>query len=158
MNPRNKIFAILFCLLCFQTASANWVKQKTTTFAWFKDVYFLNESKGWIGGSGGAFFTTGDGGKTWEQRDAHTDDTIRQIHFSDEMNGWLLCEQSVFSSGASSPSYLMKTADGGENWERTALVTEDIVRIVKVFFDEKNNGFAIGESGAFYNLPAGETA
>lgn len=158
MKSIGKISVLLLLLLCFQSANANWVKQKSSTFAWFKDVYFLNETKGWIAGSGGAFFTTSDGGKTWEKLDAKTEDTIRQIHFSDESNGWLLCEQSVFSSGSSSPSYLLKTADGGENWERSELVSEEIVRIVKVFFDDKNNGYAIGESGAFYNLPAGETA
>jgi photosystem II stability/assembly factor-like uncharacterized protein len=157
MKLATNILVLFLLLLCFQTANANWIKQKSSTFAWFKAVYFLNETKGWIAGSGGAFFTTNDGGKTWEKRDAKTEDTIRQIHFSDEMNGWLLCEQSIFSSGASSPSYLLKTTDGGENWDRSSLVTEEVVRIAKVFFDEKNNGYAVGESGAFYNLRAGET-
>lgn len=157
MKIATKISILLFVLLCFQTANANWVKQQSGTFAWFRDVYFLNETKGWIAGSGGAFFSTDDGGKTWEKRNARTQDSIRQIYFSDAKNGWILCEQSVFSSGSSSPSYLMVTTDGGENWERSLLVSEEHVRIVKVFFDEKGNGFAVGESGAFYNLPAGET-
>ena len=49
-----KIFTFLFILLfCLQTANAEWVKQNTNTFAWFRDVFFVNASKGWIVGDNG---------------------------------------------------------------------------------------------------------
>ena len=99
---------------------------------------------------------TTDGGKTWERKKGVTEDNIRQVRFSDESNGWLLCERNIFNRGSNSPSYLLKTSDGGENWERMEIIEEGRARIVKIFYDGKNNGFAIGESGAFYALPEGE--
>jgi photosystem II stability/assembly factor-like uncharacterized protein len=156
MNSLNKILLLLLCLTCFQAAKANWVKQNANTFAWLHDVYFLNEKTGWISGSGGTLLTTADGGKTWKKQTGITEDTIRQVYFSDEFNGWLLCERNIFNRGSNSTSYLLKTSDGGENWERMEIVEDGRGRIVKIFFDGKNNGFAIGESGSLYALPGSE--
>jgi photosystem II stability/assembly factor-like uncharacterized protein len=156
MNALNKIFALALCLVCVQAASGDWAKQRSNTFAWLHDVYFVNEKTGWIAGSSGTLLATIDGGKTWKNQKGITEDTIRQIYFTDESNGWLLCERNIFNRGSNSPSYLLKTTDGGANWERIELVENERARIVKIFFDDKNNGFAVGESGAFYVLPSGE--
>jgi len=156
MNSLNKILLLLLCLTCFQAAKASWVKQNANTFAWLHDVYFLNEKTGWIAGSGGTLLTTSDGGKTWKKQTGITKDTIRQVYFSDEFNGWLLCERNIFNRGSNSSSYLLKTSDGGENWERMEIVEDGRGCIVKIFFDGKNNGFAIGESGSLYALPGSE--
>jgi photosystem II stability/assembly factor-like uncharacterized protein len=156
MNSLNKILLLLLCLVCFQAAKANWTKQNANTFAWLHDVYFLNETTGWIAGSGGTLLATVDGGKTWKKQNGITEDTIRQVYFPDESSGWLLCERNIYNRGSNSSSYLLKTSDGGENWERMEIVEDGRGRIVKIFFDGKNNGFAIGESGSFYALPTSE--
>jgi photosystem II stability/assembly factor-like uncharacterized protein len=156
MNSLNKILALLLCLFCFQAAEAGWVKQNSNSFAWLHDVYFLNEKTGWIAGSAGTLLTTDDGGKNWKKQNGITEDTILQVYFSDESNGWLLCERNIYNRGSNSVSYLLKTNDGGKNWERMEIVEDGRTRIAKIFFDDKNNGFAIGESGAFYVLPNAE--
>lgn len=153
MNSLNKILLLLLCLFCFQAAEANWVKQNSNTFAWLRDVYFLNEKTGWIAGSAGTLLATTDGGKNWKKQNGITEDTILQVYFTDEANGWLLCERNIYNRGSNSLSYLLKTSDGGANWERMEIVEDGRTRIAKIFFDDKNNGFAIGESGAFYVLP-----
>ncbi len=108
----------MFCLICFQTANANWVKQNSGTLAWLRTGFFVNEKTGWIGGSNGTLLTTENGGDSWRQTEKFTSDTIRQIYFSDEKNGWLLCERDIYSLGANSPSYLLKTSNGGADWEK----------------------------------------
>lgn len=145
-----QIFVILLLFACFQTASADWTKQNSKTLAWLRDVYFLNEQTGWIVGSSGTFLETRDGGKTWIQRRHFNNDTIRQIYFTDEQNGWLLCERDVFALGKNSPSYLLKTADGGALWEPVELVNPQRKRLTKIFFNKNGLGSAIGENGAFY--------
>ena len=98
------------------------------------------------------FWKRKDGGKSWTKRKNFTADNILQISFSDEYNGWLLCERDVFSRGANNISYLLKTSDGGESWEKVEFKDAGRARITKIFFNRKDKGFAVGESGAFFEL------
>lgn len=141
----------LFCVF-FQTTRAEWTKQNSNTLSWLQDVYFLNEQTGWIVGSGGAYLSTKDGGATWKKEKNFTEDIIRQVYFTDASNGWLLCERDLYALGANSPSYLLKTTDGGANWERVEFTDNQRKRITKFFFAKNGFGLAIGESGAFFAL------
>ena len=152
MNFVKNIVVFLLCLICFQTANADWVKQNSNTLAWLRTVYFVNEKIGWIGGSSGTFLTTRDGGNSWVQTEKFTGDSIRQIYFTDKNNGWLLCERDVFSRGANSVSYLLKTSNGGADWEKIEFTNNGRVRIAKIFFAENGLGFAVGESGTIFIL------
>lgn len=147
-----KIFIFVSILICFQTANADWKKQNSGTLAWLKTVFFVNEKTGWIGGSNGMLLTTKDGGDSWRQAEKFTSDAIRQIYFRDENKGWLLCERDVYSLGANPPSYLMKTVNGGADWERIEFTNSARTRIAKIFFSENGLGFAVGESGAIFIL------
>ncbi len=147
-----KLFSVLFLfLVCFQTAQAGWTKQRSNTLAWLRDVYFLNEKNGWITGSNGTFLTTIDGGKIWTKEKNFTGDTIRQVYFADASNGWLLCERNLFALGANSPSYLLKTVNGGTDWERIEFTSNQRKRITKVLFTKTGASLAIGEGGAFFS-------
>jgi len=146
-------FLIMFLLLvCLQTARADWTKQSSNTLAWLQDVYFLNEQTGWIVGSNGTYLTTNDGGKTWTRGKNLADDTIRQVFFTNEQTGWLLCERDIYTLGANSPSYLLRTTDGGANWERIEFADNQRKRVTKFFFAKNGAGLAIGESGAFFAM------
>lgn len=148
-----KFSVVLFLfLICFQNARADWVKRESSSLAWFYDVYFLNEDKGWIAGSGGTLLATVDGGKTWKQVGNFTADSIREVYFTDEKNGWLLCERDVYSLGSAAASYLLKTFDGGAKWERVEFGGDRRHRIAKIFFNNRGVGTAIGESGAYFTL------
>lgn len=127
--------ALFLFLLCFQATRADWVKHESNSLAWFYDVYFLTEQKGWIAGSGGTLLTTIDGGKTWKKETNFTSDTIRGVYFTDENNGWLLCERDIYSLGSSAPSYLLKTSNGGAHWERIEFGGDKRRKIAKIFFN-----------------------
>ncbi len=146
------ILAVLLCFAFFQTAQANWTKQNLNTLSWLHDVYFVNEKTGWIAGSNGVLFKTDNGGNSWKKEDSVTEDTIRQVYFSDEWTGWLLCERSIFNRGSNASSYLLKTENGGVNWDKIEFEDIKRERIIKLFFNAEKTGFAIGESGAFYAL------
>lgn len=152
MGKLMKSYLALFLIVfCFQSARADWVKQDVKTLAWLHDVFFINENRGWIAGSGGTLLRTDDGGKTWSKTINFTEDTIRQVYFFDENNGWLLCERSVYNAVGNSPSYLLKTDDGGTSWKAINLTTGR-ERFSKILFTAKNTGLAIGESGAYFVL------
>lgn len=152
MKSVKNLLTLFLLLVSIQAARADWVKQKSNTLAWLHDVYFLNEQTGWIVGSGGTFFATKDGGVTWTKNKNLNNDTFRQVYFTDEQNGWLLGERDLFALGKNSPSYLLKTSDGGETWQRVEFGNNQRKRITKIFFNKYEAGAAIGEGGAFYAM------
>lgn len=147
----------MICLVCLTTVRADWKKVDSKTFAWFHSVYFVNQNKGWIVGSQGTFLETNDGGVNWKPKQKTSQDTIRDIYFADENHGWILCERNVYNSGSLSPSYILETFDGGENWRKVNLENEGKERLVKIFFSKDGFGRAVGEAGAFYAMQDDKT-
>jgi photosystem II stability/assembly factor-like uncharacterized protein len=131
---------------------AGWVKHRTKTLSWLRDVTFVDDKKGFIVGAGGTVLETRDGGSTWTVRPGITDDTVVQVIFTDRANGWLLCERDVFSRGQSALSYLMRTSDGGETWDRIEFAGRE--RLSRVFFNASGDGFAVGENGTVFSYRA----
>jgi len=143
------IFLLLFCL---QTANAEWIKQNTNSLAWFRDVFFVDASRGWIVGDNGTVIATTDGGSTWTPSKKFTNDTIIQVHFTNEMTGWLLCERNIYARGANASSYLRKTNDGGATWDKIEFEGAGRERVTKLLFHGDGRATAFGEGGVFYRL------
>lgn len=157
MTIVRKILAFFVFLACVQSAqAADWTKQKSNTLAWLRDVYFLDEQTGWTAGSGGVFLKTVDGGRTWTRAKTFTDDAILQIYFTDASNGWLLCERNLYALGTNSPSYLLRTVDGGGNWERIEFAENGRRRITKFLFAPSGAGLAFGEGNQFFTTTAND--
>ena len=152
MTKAIRISMFLILLLCFQTANADWVRVNTNTFAWFRDVFFLNQSKGWIVGSDGMIISTEDGGQRWVQIRKFTTDTLLQVHFINETTGWLLCERNPYVRGNNATSYLRKTVDGGRTWDRVEFLDGGRERVTKLLFNPDGTATAFGEGGIFYRL------
>ena len=145
------IFAFV-ALLCVQTANAEWVKHRTTSFAWLRDIAFVSDSKGYIVGTDGTMMTTNDGGANWAAVPKFTTDTFTQIEFTDAKTGWLLCERNTYSRGQNATSYVRKTIDGGLNWERIEFEEAGRERVTRLLFNKYGWGTAFGERGLFYKL------
>ncbi|MBK6749014.1 MAG: hypothetical protein IPG67_03140 [Acidobacteria bacterium] len=152
MRKSFKFLVFVVLVLCFQTVNADWVKQRTNSFAWLRDIQFVSESTGWIVGTDGVILSTTDGGTTWVQLPKFTTDTFRQVHFTDQGNGWILCERNVFTRGQNATSYLRKTSDGGRTWERIEFEDAGRQRVTKLLFNSKGWGTAFGEGGIFFKL------
>ena len=152
MNNISKSLVILALLCGFQTANADWVKRNTNSFAWFKDIQFLTESKGWISGTDGVLLSTEDGGATWVQSKKFTNDSLVQVHFSSETTGWLLCERNIFNRGNNPSSYLRRTIDGGLTWEKVEFQDGGRERVTRLLFNLDGVGIAFGEGGVIFKL------
>src|SRR5881392_2401076 len=99
---RRKLF-FLTAVLCLsahclnvQAQTGSWVRQRTGTLAWLHSIFFLNQDRGWVVGSKGTLLATVDGGKSWQIQAHPSADVLRDIYFSDEENGWLLCERNEY--------------------------------------------------------------
>src|SRR5260221_4191787 len=78
-----------FCLL--PTASAaNWTRQPTGTMAWLHGIYFLDQNRGWVAGTGGTLLETIDGRQTWSKLYPLTKDHLRDGYLANEKICWLV--------------------------------------------------------------------
>lgn len=159
MKPTAKICLLFLIFLCFQTVNAEWKKFESHSLAWFYDIYFLDANKGWIAGSNGELLATKDGGKTWIKQQIFTRDNVKEVHFIDEKNGWLLCDRDKYNLGSNPPSYLLNTTDGGETWKKVNFTGgARNRRVANIFFSTKNNfGIAVGESGSVFAMQNNES-
>jgi photosystem II stability/assembly factor-like uncharacterized protein len=155
---------MLLLLLSVSSAlaqSGTWARQRAGTMAWLHSVFFLDQNRGWAVGSKGTLLQTLDGGNTWKPRGASTTDVVRDIFFTDEQNGWLVCEVNVYQLKTKEDprAYLMKTTDGGDNWNRIEIKGFDVDAIlVRAVFSRNGRGWAFGEGGSIYaTYDAGET-
>jgi photosystem II stability/assembly factor-like uncharacterized protein len=141
-------------LLCFACATATafgasvWTAQESGTLAWLYAIRFTSDQNGLIAGSSGTLLFTNDGGRNWRAAAKPTNDNIRDIHFTGDRIGWLLCDRRAGASGQ--PSYLLKTVDGGGTWD--ALEFEDAPERFSRFVAGDGELFAVGEAGAAFRL------
>jgi photosystem II stability/assembly factor-like uncharacterized protein len=150
--------ALAVLVLSVSFVHASWEKRPLNTLASFKDVFFLNENRGWIVGGNGVIFSTLDGGKTWAPRDRFTTDDLVQIHFTDADTGWMLCQRNVYERGREPVSYLRKTKDGGHSWDKIEFEDAGRERVTRLLFNNDGSATAFGEGGIFFKLqPDGQT-
>jgi photosystem II stability/assembly factor-like uncharacterized protein len=144
-----------FCLLpsAAHASASVWTRQATGTFAWLHAVHFVDERRGWAVGGKGALLATEDGGRTWRARRSPTEDALRDVYFSDQQTGWLVCERSIYQlKEVDEPrAYLLRTTDGGETWQRVEPAGQDVdARLTGMAFADATRGFVFGELGALY--------
>ena len=143
------------------TQTGTWARQPVGSMAWLHGVFFIDQNRGFIAGSKGTLLRTEDGGRTWKATAASTNDVVRDVFFVDEQNGWLVCEVNQYQlKTLDEPrAYLMKTTDGGANWNRIEIKGFDVDSIlVRAMFSRGGRGWAFGEAGAIFTTrDAGET-
>jgi photosystem II stability/assembly factor-like uncharacterized protein len=108
------------------------------------DVFFLNDTLGWIVGDAGTVVGTVDGGKQWNVVHMGPFPPLFSVCFRNEKQGL-----AVGSHG-----YSLKTEDGGASWERFKIGTEN--SLFKVVFDNEI-GVAVGDLATIYKTVDGGT-
>lgn len=152
IEMRTTIISTVLLLILAPASLAEWSKHPSGSLAWFKTIAFSDAQTGFIGGSKGIFLRTDDGGETWKPQRKFTSDTIRKIYFTDDRNGWALCERDIYRLGSDDPSYLMRTENGGKTWTKIEFDEADRRRITSLVFSKRGFGLAMGEMGTMYAL------
>ena len=131
---------------------SSWIRQPSGTMAWLHAVYFLDQNRGWVVGSNGAFLQTIDGGVTWKKAAFVTRDSLTDLYFANERVGWLLAQRDPLKLESNErSSYLLNTNDGGVTWRPVFLNTVDVnTRFTRMVFANPQHGWVVGETGAIF--------
>ncbi|MGD9562331.1 MAG: WD40/YVTN/BNR-like repeat-containing protein [Pyrinomonadaceae bacterium] len=150
-------FSLLLVFGCVLSAAGGvWEKRDSGVLAWLYAVEFLDGQTGFAAGSNGTLLATIDGGTHWIKLELPVSDTVRDIHFVDRSNGWLLCDRGRFDSSRNA-SYLLRTADAARTWSIVEF-TGRSERFSRLFFSPNGTGYAVGEGGIMSGLPSEENA
>lgn len=98
------------------------------------DVFFSDESSGWIVGDSGAVLHTSDGGKLWSLSRIGSFPSLFSVFFKNKREGWAVGQNGFF----------LKTGDGGKSWDNRSVETkENLYRIVM----RSDYGVIVGDHG-----------
>ena len=134
-------------------SAATWTRRPSGTMAWLHAVYFLDQNRGWVAGTGGTLLSTNDGGQTWLKLHPLGNDTLRDVYFTNENVGWLLAERDPLKLKTNDEprSYLLKTEDGGFSWRRIFLNSSGMnPKLVRAVFADAERGWVFGETGVVF--------
>lgn len=146
---------LLACCAGCET-SEPWTEQPMATDATFRDIFFLDSSRGWIVGGGypvegGIIGSTVDGGRTWTfesgliggSRRSHSL-YLQAVQFLDEQRGFI----------AAGNGRILRTVDGGKHWH-------PVHRGSRFLFDlqfvDELQGWAVGHSSLLRTTDGGES-
>lgn len=113
--------SLLFLLIAFVTSTfPQWETQYSGVSASLRDVYFIDSLYGWAVGDSGIIIATSDGGKNWNNIYTLSDTVeLKQVQFIDRKIGFV--KGNVIKKYPTYESHkviLLRTKDGGFNWER----------------------------------------
>ncbi|WP_224996075.1 YCF48-related protein [Cesiribacter sp. SM1] len=120
---------------------------KYSSSAFFRSLFFVSAETGFAVGDFNKIFKTTDGGDTWTTLswDSKTIPyrAITDVYFIDENVGYVSGYQSddiVMNFGFT--QFVMKTVDGGRNWQQVTIPTNWNFREINIQFLNESEGFA----------------
>ncbi|MBE2280851.1 MAG: T9SS type A sorting domain-containing protein [Ignavibacteriaceae bacterium] len=149
MNYLKKFFVIFTICVVFPFAG------KSQDFEWIKinhpftfNIYtmvFVDSLTGWAAGDSGKVIKTTDGGSNWELKETGVNSFIQKMYFLDHNFGWavtLELENEPFGT------IILKTADGGDTWEKIRY-RQEFVFMNAIKFRDSLNGVIGSLDGIF---------
>jgi photosystem II stability/assembly factor-like uncharacterized protein len=112
-------------------------------------VYFIDSKRGWVGGDGGLVLHTEDGGRRWVRQNVATGESVNDIYFRNEENGYLLAATQIFN-----------TEDGGASWQVSTRFLPQTFGgaepdLYSVRFTSKKRGWIVGSLSRGQNVVDG---
>ncbi|MBS1796397.1 MAG: hypothetical protein JSS81_21285 [Acidobacteria bacterium] len=140
MTSSRKLFLcaiLIFIFTALAAAQSNWTINRTKGEGDLVAVFFTSAEKGWIAGDDGYLAWTADGGRNWTKQDIGTTESINEIYFRNDDNGYLVAGKKMFI-----------TKDAGRTWQETKIYKPADFRgtpeFLSIRFADKKRGIVIG--------------
>lgn len=99
------------------------------------DIFFVNETLGWIVGDNGLVLKSSDGGQNWRAIRIGSFPPLFSVFFKNELEGWATGQNGL----------LLRTNDGGDTWSSVEL-DADGGNLYSLRM-EKDYGYIVGDKG-----------
>ncbi len=128
----------------------NWTQQDLQTDENINEIYFRNDSNGYLV-AGKKMFITRDGGRSWQETKIYKTSDFKgltpeflSIRFPDKKLGFVV-GSLLNKADEVVDSLIMRTNDGGETWSRVAVAAK--AELYHLDFVNGSNGWIVGDKG-----------
>jgi len=129
------LYAFISIWVLTRLSGQSWEVLYTHPGAHFQDIFFINDTVGWVVGTNGLVLHTTDGGYSWHNHDIGFEGWLSSVHFIDIQKGWI----------AGSNGKVFQTVDAGTTWvEQETGISHYISDLV---FSDDYSGWGVGASG-----------
>ena len=138
-----KILLILYILLITiveSNAQQYWINKGRIANQNLYNCSFTDTLNGWASGDSGMIVHTSDGGLHWIQQNSKIRNFIQSINFISNRCGWALAwDYGTIFYG----TYVLRTTDGGINWDTTSFPVKDVF-LRNILFVDSLTGYVGG--------------
>lgn len=144
--PNGNFVALAFAPTVFVStdAGATWVERSIPTSESPQAMTCAPDNRIWVVGAFTTRWTSADAGKTWVETTNDEDALLTTIQFFDQRNGVITGEFGT----------VMKTEDGGENWETMPPLVDEFYPQA-AFFSDPQTGWISGLGGVILHTRDG---
>ncbi len=149
------IITILFAMLLYITAKAQWVNTTSGTNVNLSDVYFISADTGFVAGDNLTIRKTVNGGNSWsnvtiDNSGLDANATVKKITFNSNKT------VGIATGNFGNSYYFLRSTDGGNTWNKTSQLSAFGLNALS--FYDSIQVFAVGDtSELFYSGDAGST-
>ena len=143
------ILAFLFLGTAIFAQNFDWTPQNSGVTVTLNDVFFPDNQTGWAVGNDGVIVNTTDGGQTWNAQTSGVTEILRAVFFIDTNTGWAV--------GGSINKTMIKTTDGGSNWQSIAASNIFSNLMYDIAFADANTGWLATFDSIYMTSDGGTT-
>lgn len=105
----------------------------------YTDLTFTNETTGYAVSRTGMIIKTTDTGHTWVTLNSGVNFYLTKVQFTSTSNGYVV-------GGDETGSFLLKTTNAGQSWEKINLNSKDAGYPFGMYFINNSTGFVVGQN------------
>jgi photosystem II stability/assembly factor-like uncharacterized protein len=137
------ILIYIFFFTSFSSYSqVPWIKLNSPTTQNLRKCFFLDSLNGWAVGDSGVIIHTSNKGLNWTVQNSNIKSFLTSVFFINERRGWALA-WSLYTDTSFYGTIVLKTTNGGVNWDSSRYPVPDIY-LKAIYFMDSLTGFMAG--------------